>query len=81
MHCAGHNYQLNIRQAVLYDYIKRAELLDDGPPPADMWQDWSDMLRSAAVDQESKQSMIAPLWWNDPREKELSPRSRPAPKL
>ena len=35
MHCAGHNYQRNIRQAVLYDYIKRDEFLDDGPPPAD----------------------------------------------
>ena len=35
LHCAGHNYQRNIRQAVLYDYIKRDEFLDDGPPPAD----------------------------------------------
>ena len=35
LHCAGHNYQRNIRQAVLYDYMKRDEFLDDGPPPAD----------------------------------------------
>ena len=38
MHCAGHNYQRNIRQAVLYDYIKRDEFLHDGAPPADSQQ-------------------------------------------
>jgi hypothetical protein len=35
----------NIRQAVLFDFIKKN--VDDGPPPADMWQDWSEELRSA----------------------------------
>ena len=36
-HMAGQNYSKGIRQAVLYDYIKKPEFYDDGPPPADMY--------------------------------------------
>ena len=45
-HMAGQNYSQLIRQAVLFDFIKKN--VDDGPPPEDMWQDWSDELRSVA---------------------------------
>eukprot|EP01051_Picozoa_sp_SAG22_P013458 SAG22_NODE_1509_length_4263_cov_194.143612_3_plen_101_part_00 len=45
-HMAGQNHSGNIRQAVLYDYIKKAEFYDDGPPPSDMWRDWSPQLRA-----------------------------------
>jgi hypothetical protein len=49
-HRLGHNPGVNyvghnIRQAVLFDFIK--ENVDDGPPPADMWKDWSAELRNA----------------------------------
>ena len=45
-HNPGTNYVgENIRQAVLFDFIKKN--VDDGPPPADMWRDWSEELRSA----------------------------------
>ena len=47
MHCAGHNYQRNIRQAVLYDYLKTdIEQAQQEPPQEDMWRDWSDELRA-----------------------------------
>ena len=36
-HMAGQNYSKGIRQAALYDYIKKPEFYDDGPPPADMY--------------------------------------------
>jgi hypothetical protein len=87
MHCAGHNYQSNIRQAVLYDYIKSEKHLDDGPPPEDMWRNWSVDLRAIAPtgaerqDNDDGNGMLWPLWWNDPREETLSPRARPAPRL
>lgn len=45
-HCPGQNRSgLNLRQAVLYDYIKTN--VDDGPPHEDMWHDWSEELRQA----------------------------------
>jgi hypothetical protein len=44
-HMAGQNYSRNIRQAVLYDYIKKEEFYDDSAPPEDMWRDWSDEMR------------------------------------
>ena len=42
---AGQNYSRNIRQAVLYDFIKKEEFYDDSAPPEDMWRDWSDEIR------------------------------------
>ena len=49
-HRLGHNpgtnhVGVNIRQAVLFDYIKSN--VNDGPPPVDMWRDWSEELRNA----------------------------------
>ena len=47
-HMAGHNYSDVIRQAVLYDFtrtdldIRRME-----PPQADMWRDWSDIVKTS----------------------------------
>ena len=46
-HMAGQNYSQLIRQAVLFDFIKKN--VDDGPPPEDMWRDWSDELKQAGT--------------------------------
>jgi hypothetical protein len=51
-HRLGHNpgtnhVAQNIRQAVLFDFIKSN--VDDGPPPDDMWRDWSQELRNAGT--------------------------------
>jgi hypothetical protein len=35
---AGQNYSRNIRQALLYDYIKKPQHYDDSSPPEDMWR-------------------------------------------
>ena len=35
---AGQNYSRNIRQALLYDYIKKPQYYDDSSPPEDMWR-------------------------------------------
>ena len=45
-HMAGQNYSQLIRQAVLFDFIKKPQYYDDGPPPDDMWRDWSEELRN-----------------------------------
>ena len=42
---AGQNYGTNIRQALLYDFIKKEEFYDDSAPPEDMWRDWSAEMR------------------------------------
>ena len=36
---------MNIRQEVLFDYIKSN--VDDCPPPLDMWRDWSEESQNA----------------------------------
>ena len=53
-HMANHNYSGQIRQAVLYDYIKRdvaekAGAENEGPPRANMWADWSDQVQALAA--------------------------------
>jgi hypothetical protein len=45
-HMAGQNYSQLIRQTILYDYIKLPQFYDDGPPPAEMWRDWSPEMRA-----------------------------------
>ena len=37
-HMAGQNYSKLIRQAVLFDYIKKPQYYDDSSPPEDMWR-------------------------------------------
>ena len=49
-HRLGHNPGTNwvgqtVREAALFDFIKKN--VDDGPPPEDMWRDWSDELKQA----------------------------------
>ena len=34
---------------MLYDYIKKPRYYDDGAPPADMWRDWTEEMRSIRV--------------------------------
>jgi hypothetical protein len=63
-HRLGHNPGTNwagqnIRQAVLFDFIK--ENVDDGPPPADMWRDWSEELRQAGGSGRTAKSSSAKL--------------------
>ena len=38
-----HQFSPRMRQAVLYEFAKVD--IDDGPPPADMWRDWSTEVR------------------------------------
>ena len=49
-HMAGQNYGTNIRQAVLFDFIKKEEFYDDSAPPEDMWRDWSAEIRELDED-------------------------------
>lgn len=63
-HRLGHNPGINyvghnIRQAVLFDFIK--ENVDDGPPPADMWKDWSAELRNAGYGKRTSNSSTSKL--------------------
>lgn len=56
-HRLGHNPGVNyvgqnIRQAALFDFIKKN--VDDGPPPDDMWRDWSAELRASGSSRDSK---------------------------
>lgn len=48
MHNAGTNHSQRMRQAVLYEFAKVD--INDGPPPADMWRDWSAEVRAVAPD-------------------------------
>ena len=58
-HMAGQNYSKLIRQAVLFDYIKKPQYYDDGPPPDDMWRDWSDEFRGIEIgDERGAQSRL-----------------------
>ena len=46
-HMAGHNRSRQIRQAVLYDFVKKEiEETQDAPPLEDMWLDWSEEVQS-----------------------------------
>ena len=48
-HMAGHNRSRQIRQAVLYDYVKTdVEATQDLPPLDDMWLDWSEEVQKTA---------------------------------
>jgi hypothetical protein len=47
-HMAGHNRSRQIRQAVLYDFVKKEiEETQDEPPLEDMWLDWSGEVQAA----------------------------------
>ena len=58
----GHNLTEETRTAVFYDFVKTPQLFrrnaalaeqpsenGDGPPPLDMWEDWSCETRAAAA--------------------------------
>ena len=51
-HSAGHNRseQIELRQAVLCDYVKETGKIREGEPPhEDIWHDWSDELRAVSL--------------------------------
>jgi ectoine hydroxylase-related dioxygenase (phytanoyl-CoA dioxygenase family) len=46
-HAGGHNRTWQIRQAVFYDFVKDdLEEKMNMPPAKDMWEDWSEEVRS-----------------------------------
>jgi hypothetical protein len=62
LHAGGHNLTEETRTAVFYDFVKTPQLFrrnaalaeqpsenGDGPPPLDMWEDWSCETRAAAA--------------------------------
>ena len=47
---AGHNRSRQLRQAVLYDFVKTdIEQTQDLPPQDDMWLDWSEEVQRTAL--------------------------------
>ena len=51
-HAASPNTTRRIRQAVLYDYVKKEiEETQEEPPQEDMWRDWSEELRGVDLEE------------------------------
>ena len=49
-HMASPNTSRQLRQAVLYDFLKQdIEQTQQEPPQKDMWRDWSDEMRAIAI--------------------------------
>ena len=47
-HMGGHNRSRQIRQAVLYDFVKKEiEQTQDEPLLEDIWLDWSEQVQAA----------------------------------
>ena len=46
-HCPSANYSAAIRPAVFYEYVGTAA--DDGPPPEQMFRDWSVEVQACAA--------------------------------
>ena len=47
---ASPNTSRQLRQAVLYDFLKQdIEQTQQEPPQKDMWRDWSDEMRTIAI--------------------------------
>lgn len=44
MHGPGVNHSDRMRLAVLHEWVRKD--VNDGPPPADMWRDWSEEVRT-----------------------------------
>lgn len=43
MHGPGVNHSDRMRLAVLHEWVRHD--INDGPPPSDMWRDWSEEVR------------------------------------
>jgi hypothetical protein len=70
MHAGGHNLTTTARVAVFYDYVKIPSIFrhrsalavppsenGDGPPPRNMWEDWSTETRRIAAETEPLNAM------------------------
>ena len=44
MHGPGVNHSDRMRLAVLHEWVRKD--VNDGPPPHDMWRDWSEAVRN-----------------------------------